>query len=87
MRLYQLNKDRVPYFSSKIPFWSYNANVATFVILRHPVTVLVADFTNLIDLTNDLLVINPLNYCYTLNKTKQPTLSRPAQNQIITSNS
>ena len=32
----------------------------TFVILRHPVTILFTDFTNPDNLTNDFLILNPL---------------------------
>ena len=41
-------KDRVQYFSNfaKIPFKSHSTNMATFVVLRHPVTNLVTDSTN-----------------------------------------
>ena len=34
--------------------------MATFVVLRHFVTILVTDFTNPDNLTNDLLILNPL---------------------------
>ena len=34
--------------------------MATFAILRHPVTILVTDFTNLDNLTNGLLIFNSL---------------------------
>ena len=34
--------------------------MATFAILRHPVTILVTDFTNLDNLTNGLLIVNSL---------------------------
>ena len=36
--------------------------MATFVILRHPVTSLVTDFTNPENWTNDLLILNFLSY-------------------------
>ena len=40
--------NRVPYFSNlaENTFWSHTTNIATFVVLRHPVTILVADLTN-----------------------------------------
>ena len=31
--------------------------MTTFVVLRHPVTILVADFTNPNNLTNDLIIL------------------------------
>ena len=34
--------------------------MATFFILKHPVTILVTDFTNPNNLTNDLLILSPL---------------------------
>ena len=40
--------------------------IKAFVILRHPVTILVTDFTNPNNFTNDLLILNPLD-----NKLKQ----------------
>ena len=38
----------------------YYTIMATFVILRHPVTILITDFTNPNSLTNDLLIFNSL---------------------------
>ena len=40
--------DRVPYFSylTKTTFLSHTANMATFVVLRHLITILVTDLTN-----------------------------------------
>ena len=54
--------DRVPYFSyfTKRPILSRNTNMATFVILRFPVTNLVKGFANPNNLTNDLLILNSL---------------------------
>ena len=46
-------------FSLK-PSLSYNTNMATFVTLRHLVNILVTDFTNPSNLTNDLLIFNSL---------------------------
>ena len=34
--------------------------MATFVVLRNPVNILVTDFTNPENLTNDLLILNSL---------------------------
>ena len=51
-------KDRVPYFPylAKSPFQFYTTNTATFVGLRHLVTILATDFTNPDNLANDLLI-------------------------------
>ena len=40
--------------------FSHNANMATFIALRHPVTILVIVFTNPENLTNDLLILKLL---------------------------
>ena len=40
--------------------------MAAFVILRHPVTILVTDLTNLDNLTHDLLILNFLILIMTL---------------------
>ena len=51
--------DRDWYFSYLAKtIMSYTTNVATFVVLRHPVTIWVTDFTNPYNLTNDLLILN-----------------------------
>ena len=61
------------------PFTFKKTNKATFVILRHPGTILVTDFTNPDNLTNDLLILNssiiknkslvsPLEILYIANK-------------------
>ena len=59
--------DRVPYFSylSKNPF-KYTTNMATFVVRRHPVTILVTDFTNPENLTNVLLILNIFTFKHCL---------------------
>ena len=46
--------------------------MATFFILKHPVTILVTDFTNPNNLTNDLVILNPLKLNKSqVNKTKK----------------
>ena len=44
----------------KRPLLVINCNKAIFIILRNPVTHLVTDFTNIDNLTNDLLILNTL---------------------------
>ena len=41
----------------------YSANMANFVVLKHPVTILVTDSANPDNLTNDLLILNSLIVC------------------------
>ena len=36
---------------------SHTTNMATFVILKHPVTILITDLTNPDNLTNDPLIL------------------------------
>ena len=52
--------DIVSYFSyvAKSPFNCHTTNIATFIVLRHPVPILVTDFTNLHTLTNELLILD-----------------------------
>ena len=40
-----LRDPNVSYFT-KIYVWSHDANMATFFVITHPVTILVTDFTN-----------------------------------------
>ena len=48
--------DRDPCFSyfTKNTFKSHTANMATFIVLRHPVAILVTAFNNPDNLTNDV---------------------------------
>ena len=40
------------------PFWSHTTNMATFVVLRHPVTILVIVLNTPDNLTNDIIILN-----------------------------
>ena len=55
--------DRVPHLSwlTRNTFKSPNANMATFIVIRHPVTKLATVFTIPINLTNDLLIFHSEN--------------------------
>ena len=46
------------YLAKKKQFKSCTTNMATFVIIRHPVTILVTYFTKPDNLTDDLLILN-----------------------------
>ena len=59
--------DRVPYFSysTKNTFSLNTANIATFINIRHPVTILVTVLTNPDNLTSDLTILKLLLYLIT----------------------
>ena len=60
IKILQFSSFWAPYFSYFIqrPFYMYSANMANFVVLKHPVTILVTDSANPDNLTNDLLILN-----------------------------
>ena len=50
--------------------------MATFAILRHPVTILVTDLTNLEHLTSDLLIINSYTHTHTHTHTQKLEITK-----------
>ena len=51
-----------------MPFKHYTSNTATFVVLRHLVTIRVSELTNPNNLTNDILISNSLTRIFTESK-------------------
>ena len=87
--------DSVSYFSqfTETTFQSPNANMATFIILSHPVTILATVFTKTDNLINDLLILchpsidsaqvaNQQKKCSTL---KEPSMNRKGL-RVLTQN-
>ena len=57
IQLYKMYRESSTFFilnTSK----SYTTNMATLVILKHPVTILITGFTNPDNLTDDLLILS-----------------------------
>ena len=52
------------------------ANMTTFTVLRHPVTILVTVLTNLNNLTNDLKCDNKIKQAYFIINLKGPSVNR-----------